>query len=109
MSNCYDHSIKKNMLSTVYGSKKDLKKDILKNYQELQKWYEEQCELYKLPGRRIMKRIKHNDLTHYFIREHSTLPAGYLRSCEKFFKSIKQQALTPDPRNDRIDSRKDKL
>jgi len=56
-----------------------------------------------------MKRIKHNDLTHYFIREHSTLPAGYLRSCEKFFKSIKQQALTPDPRNDRIDSRKDKL
>jgi hypothetical protein len=38
------------------------------------------------------KRIKHNDLTHYFIREHSTLPAAYLASCEKFFKSIKQQA-----------------
>jgi len=38
------------------------------------------------------KRIKHKDLTHYFIREHSTLPAGYLRSCEKFFKSLKQQA-----------------
>jgi len=38
--------------------------------------------------------IKHNDLTHYFIREHSTLPAAYLASCEKFFKelSIKQQA-----------------
>jgi len=39
-----------------------------------------------------VKRIKHNDLMHYFIREHSTLPAGYLRSCEKFFKSLKQQA-----------------
>ncbi len=41
-----------------------------------------------------MKRIRHNDLTHYFIREHSTLPAAYLASCEKFFKelSIKQQA-----------------
>ena len=39
-----------------------------------------------------MKRIKHNDLTHYFIREHSTLPAAYLASCDKFFKSIKQQA-----------------
>jgi hypothetical protein len=39
-----------------------------------------------------MKRIKHNDLTHYFIREHSTLPAAYLASCEKFFKSLKQQA-----------------
>ena len=41
-----------------------------------------------------MKRIKHNDLTHYFIREHKTLPAGYLASCEKFFKSIKQRGLT---------------
>ena len=40
----------------------------------------------------IMKRIKHNDLTHYFIREHSTLPAAYLASCEKFFKSLKLQA-----------------
>jgi hypothetical protein len=39
-----------------------------------------------------MKRIKHNDLTHYFIRDHRELPAGYLASCEKFFKSIKQQA-----------------
>jgi hypothetical protein len=40
------------------------------------------------------RRIKHNDLTHYFIREHSELPAAYLASCEKFFKelSIKQQA-----------------
>jgi hypothetical protein len=39
-----------------------------------------------------MKRIKHNDLMHYFIREHSTLPAAYLASCKKFFKSLKQQA-----------------
>ena len=39
-----------------------------------------------------MKRIKHNNLIHYFIREHKTLPAAYLASCEKFFKSIKQQA-----------------
>jgi hypothetical protein len=39
-----------------------------------------------------MKRIKHNDLTHYFLRPHHELPASYLKSCEKFFKSIKQQA-----------------
>jgi len=39
-----------------------------------------------------MKRIKHNDLTHYFLRPHSELPQAYLASCEKFFKSIKQQA-----------------
>jgi len=37
----------------------------------------------------MSKRIKHNDLTHYFIREHSTLPAAYLASCEKFFKTLK--------------------
>jgi len=36
-----------------------------------------------------MKRIKHNDLTHYFLRDHSTLPASYLASCEEFFRSIK--------------------
>ena len=41
-----------------------------------------------------MKRIKHNDLTHYFMLPHHTLPASYLASCEKFFKelSIKRQA-----------------
>ena len=41
-----------------------------------------------------MKRIKHNDLTHYFLRPHSELPRAYLASCEKFFKelSTKRQA-----------------
>ena len=46
----------------------------------------------KMKKRKKMKKIKHNDLTHYFIREHSTLPAAYLASCEEFFKSIKLQA-----------------
>jgi hypothetical protein len=40
----------------------------------------------------IMKRIKHNDLLPWFIQDHKQLPAGYLRSCEKFFKSFKPQA-----------------
>jgi hypothetical protein len=39
-----------------------------------------------------MKRIKKNDLLPWFIRDHDTLPASYKRSCEKFFKSLKQQA-----------------
>ena len=38
-------------------------------------------------------RIKHNDLTHYFLRDHSTLPRAYVASCEKFFKSIKLEPL----------------
>ena len=39
-------------------------------------------------------RIKHNDLTHYFLREHSTLPRAYLRKCEKFFQSIQDKLIT---------------
>jgi len=35
-----------------------------------------------------MKRIKHNDLTHYFLRPHDQLPASYLTSCEKFFREL---------------------
>ena len=35
-----------------------------------------------------MKRIKHNDLTHYFLRDHKDLPPAYLASCKKFFDSI---------------------
>jgi len=39
-------------------------------------------------------KIFKNDLTHYFIRDHNQLPDAYLRSCEKFFKKIKQRGLT---------------
>jgi len=35
-----------------------------------------------------MKKIKHNDLTHYFLRDHKQLPAAYLASCKKFFDSL---------------------
>jgi len=39
-----------------------------------------------------MKRIKNNDLTHYFLSDHKQLPASYLASCRKFFESLKPQA-----------------
>ena len=41
-----------------------------------------------------MKRIKHNDLTHYFLRPHSELPRAYLRKCEKFFQTIQDRLIT---------------
>jgi hypothetical protein len=45
-------------------------------------------------------RIFKNDLTHYFIRPHDQLPQGYLKSCRKFFKSLKcpqaQESCHPD-------------
>ena len=37
-------------------------------------------------------RIKHNDLTHYFLRDHDQLPEAYLRSCRKFFKAGREDA-----------------
>jgi len=42
----------------------------------------------------MKKRIKHNDLSWYFMRPREELPAAYVRSCEKFFKEIssKRQA-----------------
>jgi len=41
-----------------------------------------------------MKRIKHRDLTHYFLEDHRRLPRAYVASCRKFFKELsnKQQA-----------------
>jgi hypothetical protein len=45
------------------------------------------------------RRIKHNDLLPWFIRDHGTLPGSYLRSCEKFFKELsvwKKQLLLTD-------------
>jgi len=39
-----------------------------------------------------MKRIKHRDLTHYFLEDHRRLPRAYVASCERFFKSFKLQA-----------------
>jgi len=41
-----------------------------------------------------MKKIrsKHNDLLNYFIHDPRDLSPAYVRSCEKFFKSLKPQA-----------------
>ena len=35
-----------------------------------------------------MKRIRNNDLTHYFFRDHKELPEEYLKSCREFFTEI---------------------
>jgi len=45
----------------------------------------------------VRRRIKHNNLLPWFLEDHGKLPAGYKRSCEKFFKSIKQQAASTKP------------
>ena len=41
-----------------------------------------------------MKKIKHNDLTHYFMTPHEQLPASYLASCEKFFRALGKKEIS---------------
>jgi len=39
-----------------------------------------------------MKKINHNDLLPWFIRDHGELPASYLKSCREFFKAGREDA-----------------
>jgi hypothetical protein len=43
------------------------------------------------------ERIKHNDLLPWFTDDHRDLPPAYLKSCQKFFDSLKQQAPSSEP------------
>ena len=48
------------------------------------------------------RRIKKHDLTAWFLRDHATLPASYVKSCEKFFRELgesrgKLQASSDEP------------
>ena len=45
----------------------------------------------------MRKRIKHNDLIPWFIVTHADLPPAYLKSCQEFFNSLKQQAPSSEP------------
>ena len=36
----------------------------------------------------MKKRIKHNDLLPWFLEDHATLPAVYLKSTQKFFDGL---------------------
>jgi hypothetical protein len=41
-----------------------------------------------------MKRIKHNDLTHYFLRDRDDLPKAYLKKVDKFMWEIRNHLMT---------------
>jgi len=41
-----------------------------------------------------MKRIKHNDLTHYFLRDREDLPKAYLKKVDKFMWEIRNNLIT---------------
>jgi hypothetical protein len=42
----------------------------------------------------MKRRIKHNDLTAWFLEDHATLPASYVKSCQKFFDEISKRQAT---------------
>ena len=41
----------------------------------------------------MKRRIKHNDLTAWFLEDHATLPASYVKSCKKFFQEIGEKTV----------------
>jgi hypothetical protein len=41
----------------------------------------------------MKRRIKHNDLTAWFLEDHATLPASYLKSCQEFFQEIGEKTI----------------
>jgi hypothetical protein len=41
-----------------------------------------------------MKRIRHNDLTHYFLRDRKELPKAYLKKVDKFMWEIRNHLIT---------------
>jgi len=45
----------------------------------------------------MRKRIKHNDLLPWFTDDHRDLPPAYVKSCQEFFDSLKQQAPSSKP------------
>jgi hypothetical protein len=50
----------------------------------------------------MKRRIKHNDLTAWFLEDHATLPASYLKSCQEFFDEIsKRQASSRQAASDK--------
>jgi len=42
----------------------------------------------------LMKRIRHNDLTHYFLRDREELPKAYLKKVDKFMWEIRNNLIT---------------
>ena len=56
-----------------------------------------------------MKRINHDDLTHYFIKPHSELPVSYVKSCKKFMTtySVAAQIYIRTPKREWRKTRKD--
>ena len=40
---------------------------------------------------RMKRRIKKHDLTAWFLEDHATLPATYVKSCEKFFRELGEE------------------
>ena len=55
------------------------------------------------------RRIKKHDLTAWFLEDHATLPASYVKSCEKFFKEISDKLQAASPEQRATSSKLDKL
>ena len=63
------------------------------------------------PGLKVTsmtRRIKKNDLTHWFIRDHRELPASYVKSCQKFFDELQATSNKPQATSSKFDKQTNK-
>ncbi len=56
-----------------------------------------------------MRRIKHNNLLPWFTDDHGTLPAAYVKSCQKFFDEIGKNVQASKPSSDKLPHTKTKI
>ena len=47
-------------------------------------------------------KIKAGDLMPWFLQDHGTLPASYLKSCQKFFDGLKHSSAKVDKRPESV-------
>ena len=49
------------------------------------------------------RRIKKHDLTAWFLEDHATLPASYVKSCQKFFDELQAASDKQQAASDKLD------
>ena len=56
-----------------------------------------------------MRYLSKHNLLRWFLEDHRTLPASYVKSCEKFFKEISDKLQAASPEQQATSSKLDKL
>jgi hypothetical protein len=56
----------------------------------------------------MRRRIKKHDLTAWFLEDHATLPASYVKSCQKFFDELQASSSKRQAASSKLDNKLNK-